>query len=409
MTGDRGLCGGYNNFLIKKTVARAAELKSMGVNVKLVCIGRKGASFFNRRSDQYNIAKTFSLGSTPTTKEAQAIADEIFAEFVSSEVDKVELVYTKFVSLINSVPTIQTLLPMARSGQLCDVEGRCVDFAEDEIFRLTTEGGKMSVERSKINVAPAELDSSLIFEQEPSQILDALLPLYMNSTVLRSLQEALASELAARMNAMNSASDNAAALRKTLTLVYNRQRQAAITSQLIEIVSVRPGPRLAAIGVGGSPPPGSGSCGARKAPCPRCLDGLGAISRFVGGGYLDHGTGSLRIPPRFRVNAGCQRRLNGPGRHTGKAFFPPPPLSPVLGRAPQGHGGKAAVPLPLGGSRWGTKTPSGPGAVGDFERPFLLSPSPSIALPLCRPPFLTTSKASATQLLRQREHQRASG
>merc|ERR1712196_44117 len=106
-----------------------------------------------------------------------------------------------------------------------------------KIFRLTTSEGKMSVTRAKIDMDTTQLDGSLIFEQEPSQIFDALLPLYMNSTVLRSLQESVASDLAARMNAMNSASDNAAALRKTLSLIYNRQRQAAITSQLIEIVS----------------------------------------------------------------------------------------------------------------------------------------------------------------------------
>merc|ERR1712025_1456729 len=129
-------------------------------------------------------------------------------------VDKVELLYTKFVSLINSEPTIQTLLPMARSGELCDIRGKCVDFAEDEVFLLTTTEGKMTVKREKIDMSNTLLDELLIFEQEPSQILDALLPLYMNGTVLRSLQESLASELAARMNAMNSASDNAASLGK---------------------------------------------------------------------------------------------------------------------------------------------------------------------------------------------------
>merc|ERR1719387_1265823 len=162
---------------------------------------------------------------------------ELCDEFVSAEVDKVELLFTKFVSLINSEPTLQTLLPMSRSGELCDVNGKCVDFAEDEVFRLTTTAGKISVTRDKIDMEKSRLDDLLIFEQEPSQILDALLPLYMNSTVLRSLQESLASELAARMNAMNSASDNAAALGKTLSQVYNRKRQAAITSQLIEIIS----------------------------------------------------------------------------------------------------------------------------------------------------------------------------
>merc|ERR1719401_1799602 len=170
------------------------------------------------RTDKYNLSQQFVLGRAPTTNEAQVIADEIFSEFVSTEVDKVELLFTKFVSLINSEPTIQTLLPMAKSGELCDINGKCVDFAEDEVFRLTTTEGKITVKRDKIDIDATGLDSSLIFEQEPSQISDAF-------------------ELAARMNAMNSASDNAAALGKTLSLVYNRQRQAAITSQLIEIVS----------------------------------------------------------------------------------------------------------------------------------------------------------------------------
>merc|ERR1719420_404241 len=237
ITGDRGLCGGYNSYVIKKAVARIRELNKIGVSCKILNIGRKGATFFKRRADKYNLSKQFMLGGAPTTKEAQALADEIFSEFVSTEVDKVELLYTKFVSLINSEPTIQTLLPMARSGELCDINGKCVDFAEDEVFRLTTTDGKLSVARDKIDMNTSQLNGSLIFEQEPSQILDALLPLYMNSTVLRSLQESLASELASRMNAMNSASDNAAALRKTLSQIYNRKRQAAITSQLIEIVS----------------------------------------------------------------------------------------------------------------------------------------------------------------------------
>merc|ERR1711865_823041 len=86
------------------------------------------------------------------------------------EVDKVELLYTKFVSLINSEPTIQTLLPMSRSGELCDINGKCVDFAEDEVFRLTTADGKMSVTRDKIDVNKTRLDDLLIFEQEPSQV-----------------------------------------------------------------------------------------------------------------------------------------------------------------------------------------------------------------------------------------------
>jgi F-type H+-transporting ATPase subunit gamma len=112
-----------------------------------------------------------------------------------------------------------------------------VDPAEDELFKLTTQGGQLAVEREKVTIETPELDSNLIFEQDPVQILDALLPLYMNSCLLRSLQEALASELAARMNAMNSATDNAKELQRALTIVYNKQRQAKITQEINEMFS----------------------------------------------------------------------------------------------------------------------------------------------------------------------------
>lgn len=94
--------------------------------------------------------ETFELGNTPTTKEAQAVADVLFAEFVSENVDKVELIFTKFVSLIASSPVIQTLLPLTPKGEICDVDGNCVDAAEDEIFKLTTVDGKLAVETEKV-------------------------------------------------------------------------------------------------------------------------------------------------------------------------------------------------------------------------------------------------------------------
>ena len=149
-----------------------------------------------------------------------------------------ELIYTKFVSLISSDPIVQTLLPMTPEGEVCDVDGNCIDAADDELFKLTSSDGEFSVERETSKLGEeGGFDELLIFEQEPQQILDALLPLYMNGTVLRALQESLASELAARMNAMNSASDNAKELKKNLTLLYNRGRQAKITGEIIEIVA----------------------------------------------------------------------------------------------------------------------------------------------------------------------------
>mmetsp|Transcript_26723 Transcript_26723/g.50870 ORF Transcript_26723/g.50870 Transcript_26723/m.50870 type:complete len:378 (-) Transcript_26723:288-1421(-) len=236
-TGDRGLCGGFNNFVIKSCEKRCAELQAMGVQPKLVLIGKKCAQYFGRRKAMYNIAKSFDMGNAPTTAQAQAVADEIYAEFVSEEVDKVELVYTKFVSLISSTPTIQTLLPLTPAGEVCDINGVCVDAANDEVFKLTTKDGALSLERDTITTETAAFEGTIVFEQDPNQILDALLPLYMNSQVLRAFQESVASELAARMNAMSNASENAKDLSKGLSLTYNRKRQAKITGELIELVA----------------------------------------------------------------------------------------------------------------------------------------------------------------------------
>lgn len=236
-TGDRGLCGGFNNFVIKKTEQRVADLEAQGIEVQLIVVGKKGTQYFKRRP-QYKIARSFETGQKPTVTESQAIADVVYSKFVGSEVDKVELIYTKFVSLIASDPVVQTLVPMTPEGEICDIDGNCIDAENDELFKLTSSGGDFSVERESTKLTESgDLGEMLIFEQEPQQILDALLPLYMNGTVLRSLQESLASELAARMNAMNSASDNAKELKKNLTLVYNRGRQAKITGEIIEIVA----------------------------------------------------------------------------------------------------------------------------------------------------------------------------
>ncbi|KAL3519463.1 hypothetical protein ACH5RR_017612 [Cinchona calisaya] len=236
VTGDRGLCGGFNNAIIKKAERRIGELKDLGLDYTVISVGKKGNAYFIRRP--YIPVDQFLEGSSlPTAKEAQAIADDVFSLFVSEEVDKVELLYTKFVSLVKAEPVIHTLLPLSPKGEICDINGVCVDAAEDEFFRLTTREGKLTVEREIARTQTAEFSPILQFEQDPVQILDALLPLYLNSQILRALQESIASELAARMTAMSNASDNANELKKTLSTVYNRQRQAKITGEILEIVA----------------------------------------------------------------------------------------------------------------------------------------------------------------------------
>ena len=228
VTGDRGLCGGYNANIIKRTEQRYAELSSQGYKVDLVLIGRKAITYFQNRASLYTIRATFTgLEQVPKASEAMGIANEVLAEFLSGSTDRVEIIFTKFVNLVSSKPVIQTLLPLDPQG---------IAIPEDEIFRLTTREGQLGVELgSTANVQP-RLPSDIVFDQSPDQLLNALLPLYLKNQLLRSLQEAAASELANRMTAMNNASDNAKALAKSLTLDYNKARQAAITQEILEVV-----------------------------------------------------------------------------------------------------------------------------------------------------------------------------
>ncbi|MBV9390145.1 MAG: F0F1 ATP synthase subunit gamma [Chroococcidiopsidaceae cyanobacterium CP_BM_ER_R8_30] len=226
ISGDRGLCGGYNTNVIRRAENRAKELQAEGRDYKYVLVGRKAIQYFQRRNQP--IDATYSgLEQIPTADEASAIAEELLSLFLSNTVDRVELVYTKFVSLISSRPVVQTLLPLDPQG---------LEAADDEIFRLTTRGGEFEVERQKVTTQTRSFPRDMIFEQDPVQILDALLPLYLNNQLLRALQEAAASELAARMTAMNNASDNASDLITSLTLSYNKARQAAITQEILEVV-----------------------------------------------------------------------------------------------------------------------------------------------------------------------------
>ncbi len=227
ISGDRGLCGGYNANVIRKAEMRAKELQSQGLGYEYILTGRKATQYFQRR--EAPIHKSFvGLEQIPTAGEASSIADELVSLFLSNSVDRVELIYTKFVSLISSRPVIQTLLPLTPQG---------LEVHDDEIFRLTTGEGGFKVERDTVSPAISTFPQDMIFEQDPVQILDSLLPLYLNNQLLRALQESAASELAARMTAMNNASDNATELMGTLTLSFNKARQAAITQEILEVVA----------------------------------------------------------------------------------------------------------------------------------------------------------------------------
>lgn len=227
VTGDRGLCGGYNSFIIKKTETRYKELTDQGIEVDMILVGKKGISYFEKRD--YPIRASFECSQNPDSEQALKISEEIINSYLSGETDAVELLYTKFVSLIASEPSVRTLVPFSASA--ISKEG-------DEVFQLTTNSGKFGIERQQLDaVEPQEFPNDMIFEQDPIQIVNSILPLYLNGQILRTLQESVASELAARMQSMQAASDNASDLAKNLSLQYNRARQAAVTQEILEIVS----------------------------------------------------------------------------------------------------------------------------------------------------------------------------
>ncbi len=229
ITADRGLCGGYNTNVIKKVETRYLELVNQGFSTNLILVGKKAIGYFQNRKDKYVIKSTFKeLEQVPTSKDSEGITSEVLAEFLSESSDRVEIIYTKFITLVSCAPVVQTLLPLDPQG---------IAEENDEIFRLTTKNSQLRVEKS--NMAKAESDklsSDMVFEQSPDQLLDSLLPLYLQNQILRALQESAASELACRMTAMNNASDNAKELANNLNLTYNKARQAAITQEILEVV-----------------------------------------------------------------------------------------------------------------------------------------------------------------------------
>merc|ERR1719316_1463162 len=119
ITGDRGLCGAYNGAAIKKAEARIAELKAQGVEVELVLIGNKGSTYFKRRETP--VRKAIACGQAPTAEQAQEIANELLSSYYAGELDRIELLYTSFISMIASMPTVRTLIPLLPSGM--EMEG----------------------------------------------------------------------------------------------------------------------------------------------------------------------------------------------------------------------------------------------------------------------------------------------
>eukprot|EP00596_Hydrurales_sp_CCMP1899_P010628 CAMPEP_0119041364 /NCGR_PEP_ID=MMETSP1177-20130426/11585_1 /TAXON_ID=2985 /ORGANISM="Ochromonas sp, Strain CCMP1899" /LENGTH=316 /DNA_ID=CAMNT_0007007349 /DNA_START=181 /DNA_END=1131 /DNA_ORIENTATION=- len=225
VTGDRGLCGGYNSQIIKQTTKRIAKLNEQGIKVQLVLVGRKGEQWFIKRETP--VAASFVLGNVPQPSVGSDLANLLVGQFLSGEVDAAEIIFTRFNNLISYDPTIRTLLPLSLSG---------IESENDEVFKVTTKDGKMTMAKQP-SAGASEVVPEYIFEDEPVGILETMLTLYFSATLMRCMQESVASELASRMTAMQSASNNAKKITERLSGIYNRARQATVTAEILEITA----------------------------------------------------------------------------------------------------------------------------------------------------------------------------
>ncbi|MBV9658157.1 MAG: ATP synthase F1 subunit gamma [Verrucomicrobia bacterium] len=203
---DKGLCGALNTNLLRE----ASQFKTD--TVRYVASGRKAVQYLART--KRDLLADFELKDAPGFAETKRIAKFCVEKFLDGEVDKVTVVYTHFVNTLTQKATVRTLLP---------------------ISAVELHGGKTPVadEAQKVN------SSGFIFEPNAEQVLDAVLPQFVNFQIYQMVLDARASEHSARMVAMKSATDNAKQLVKDLTLEYNKVRQAAITTELLEITTAQ--------------------------------------------------------------------------------------------------------------------------------------------------------------------------
>jgi F-type H+-transporting ATPase subunit gamma len=208
ITGDRGLAGGFNAQVLRRSFALERELRAEGKDVRWLVAGKKGTSTLRFR--RYEVDQSFvGFADRPVYADAQAIAHRLSELYSEGEVDRVVLVYNAYVSPLVQKVTVADVLPIPES---------------------LLEGGEEE-ERQE-----AALRGDFLYEPEPEEILARLLPVYVETEVYRALLESSASFLGAQMTAMRNATKAAGELMDTLTLAMNRARQAAITQEILEVV-----------------------------------------------------------------------------------------------------------------------------------------------------------------------------
>jgi F-type H+-transporting ATPase subunit gamma len=216
ITADRGLCGSFNTNVVKSAVQFTLEHKDpTGRDVAMALVGRKARDFFMRRGFDV-LYEEVGLFQNVKWSHAQAIASTAIKEFLGPDISSVYLVYNEFRSVISQRVVIEKLLPIPR---LTDLEPQAAGLPGTAATNATLQG------------------ADYLFEPDPAELLSTLLPMHVAVQVNRALLESSAAEHAARMQSMDSATRNAKDMVDRLTLYMNKVRQAAITREIIEVVS----------------------------------------------------------------------------------------------------------------------------------------------------------------------------
>ncbi|WP_367645529.1 F0F1 ATP synthase subunit gamma [Snodgrassella alvi] len=205
ITTDKGLCGGLNANILKAFFSKVQECNQQGLEAEVVCLGSKGLAACNRVGLNV-IASAVGLGDTPRVATLLGPLTEIFQRYAEGKLDAIYLVYAGFINTMRQEPRLETLLPIGQN-----------------VLDQVSESKEYSWE--------------YVYEPSPQQVLEFLVRRYLESVVYQALSENMAAEQAARMVAMKAATDNASNAIKELRLVYNKSRQAAITTELSEIVA----------------------------------------------------------------------------------------------------------------------------------------------------------------------------
>ena len=214
VSSDRGLAGAFNSQIIRAGLRLANELEAEGKRVIWYASGRRGVSSLTFRGREVVEGYT-GFTERPAYGNAREMAADLMTAYVDGEIDRVEIIYNGYVSALTQHVTRETLLPLQEASILGD-EGD-----EEAEERADEQGHRALVE----------------YEPEPEEILQRLVPAYVEISLYRALLESSASELGARMTAMRNASENAGDLIKDYTLQMNRERQAAITQEIMEVVA----------------------------------------------------------------------------------------------------------------------------------------------------------------------------